>query len=350
MTNEWLHFLTGYQAQVDAEGNLSFPEPNRDAPCQLFDLSHLGLISAAGDDTRTFLQGQLTNDVREVSETYSQLSAHCSQKGRMLALFRVFRRGDAIYLQTPAERIPESLKRLRMFVLRSKVTLSDVGDALIRVGLAGECATALLAAQGFTAPARGNDVATTGDVTLIRIPGPTPRFELLAPLAAMTDLWTKLAEQATPASTDAWRLLDIQAGLPSVYDTTADAFVPQMANLHLVEGVSFHKGCYTGQEVVARMQFLGKLKRRMYLAEAETQTPPRPGDALYSAASQSRQVDGRVVEAAPLAAGRYALLIVTEIAAAETGDVRLGEDGPTLVNLQAPPYGFPESGSAEKTS
>ncbi|NEV61356.1 YgfZ/GcvT domain-containing protein [Thiorhodococcus minor] len=350
MTNEWRHFLTGYHAEVDADGNLAFPEAAQDIPCQLFDLSHLGLIAAAGDDTKTFLQGQLTNDIREVSDTYSQLSAHCSQKGRMLALFRLFQRGETIYLQTPAERIPESLKRLGMFILRSKVRLTDASDALIRVGLAGDCATELVAAQGLEAPAPGNDVTTAGAVTLIRIPGPTPRFELLAPLAAMTDLWTKLAERAVPASIDAWRLLDIQAGLPNVYDATVEAFVPQMANLHLVEGVSFHKGCYTGQEVVARMHFLGKLKRRMYLAEAETQTPPRPGDALYSAASQSRQVDGRVVEAAPLASDRYALLIVTEIAAAEAGDVRLGEDGPTLTNLQAPPYGFPEAEPAEKTS
>ncbi|NEX21667.1 folate-binding protein YgfZ [Thiorhodococcus mannitoliphagus] len=349
MTNEWRDFLTSHKAQINAQGAIRFPKVEHSVACRLFDLSHLGLIAATGDDTKAFLQGQLTNDTREVSETYSHLSGHCSQKGRMLALFRVFERNGTTYLQTPAERIPEAIKRLGIFILRSKVTLTDASDSLVRIGLAGDCAQDLLAASGLDVPARDNGLATTREITAIRIPGPTPRFELLAPVAAMTDLWAKLAEHATPANTEDWKLLDIQAGLPTVYDATVEAFVPQMTNLHLVEGVSFHKGCYTGQEVVARMQFLGKLKRRMYLAEVETEMPPRPGDALHSSASQSQQVDGRVVEVAPLSEGRYALLVVTEIAAAEAGDVRLGEEGPNLINLREPPYGFPapeaESGS-----
>lgn len=339
MMNQWRDFLTTYQAQTDEQGRLSFPAPGTQPACRLFDLSHLGLIAVRGADARTFLQGQLTNDIREVSETYSQLSSHCSQKGRMLAIFRIFQRGDTLYLQTQAERVPHLLKRLGMFVLRSKVTLEDASETLIRIGLAGDCAVDLLAASTLEAPARPNDLRTSGDLTVIRLPGATPRFEILGPFEAVSALWRSLAESAAPVNEADWRLLDIQAGLPSVYDTTAEAFVPQMTNLHLIEGVSFHKGCYTGQEVVARMQFLGKLKRRMYVAELETDTPPQPGDELYSSASTSRQTDGRVVDAAPLTEGRYALLAVTEIAAADAHDVRLGEQGPRL-ELSDPPYGF----------
>jgi hypothetical protein len=128
-----------------------------------------------------------------------------------------------------------------------------------------------------------------------------------------------------------------------VYPATTDAFVPQMANMQLIDGVSFTKGCYTGQEVVARMQYLGKLKRRMYLAETACTTPPNPGDELQSPTSTSEQAAGRVVDARPVGDGRCELLAVVEIAAADEGNVRLGPDGP-LLTLREPPYGFPAAG------
>ncbi|MBK1718246.1 YgfZ/GcvT domain-containing protein [Thiocystis violacea] len=340
MTNSWRDFLTTGTARVDPDGRVRFPEPTAPTDNRLFDLSHLGLIAVRGEDAASFLQGQLTNDIRELSEAHTQLSGHCSQKGRMLAAFRVMKLGDVIYLQTPAERLPDIIKRLRMFVLRAKVTLSDASDELVRIGLAGDRAPEWLAEQELPTPERDNDLAAAGDVFLVRVPGPTPRFEILGPVTAMVRLWEALATQAAPANAQDWTLLDIQAGLPTVYNQTVEAFVPQMTNMHLIDGVSFHKGCYTGQEVVARMQFLGKLKRRMYLAEVETDTPPQPGDELFSASSTSQQASGRVVDASPLAGGRQALLVVAEISAAENGEVRLGENGPVL-GLQEPPYGFP---------
>lgn len=340
MMTEWRKFLTTQDALVDAQGHITFPEPQSPSACRIFDLSHLGLISVSGADAKTLLQGQLTSDLRELSETSSQIGGLCSQKGRMLALLRIFQLGDTLYLQTPAERLTKVLERLRIFVLRSKVSLEDASDTLIRIGLAGARASGLLTDQGLTPPEHDNGLAICGDLALMRLPGPVARFEILGPLAAMTDLWTALSQEAAPANTPDWTLLDIQAGLPNIYDTTAEAFIPQMTNLHLIEGVSFQKGCYTGQEVVARMQFLGKLKRRMYLTEVETATVPQPGDELFTPQSTSQQASGRVVDAAPLADGRYALLVVAEIAAVDSGEIRLGEHGPAL-SLREPPYGFP---------
>ncbi|MBK1723438.1 CAF17-like 4Fe-4S cluster assembly/insertion protein YgfZ [Thiocystis violacea] len=342
MMNQWRNFLIARGARIDEQSSLSFPASQTTSDCRLFDLSHLGLIAVRGADAKTYLQGQLTNDIRELSESNSQLSAHCSQKGRMLALLRVFQVGDTLYLQTPAERLPEIIKRLRIYILRSKVNLEDASDALVRIGLAGDGAPDLLTARGLPAPEQENRLALSGEFAVIRIPGTPARFEVLAPYSAMTGLWEHLAEQAAPADAQDWTLLDIQAGLPNVYDLTAEAFVPQMTNLHLIHGVSFHKGCYTGQEVVARMQFLGKLKRRMYLAEVTAETPPKPGDELFSPASTSQQASGRVVDVAPIAPGRYALLVVAEIASADGGEVRLGESGP-LLSLSEPPYGFMEA-------
>ncbi|WP_336511377.1 folate-binding protein [Allochromatium tepidum] len=341
MMNQWRDFLTAGTASVDALGRVQFPEPATPADCRLFDLSHLGLIAARGADAASFLQGQLTNDIRELSAGHTQLSAHCSQKGRILTLFRVLRLGETIYLQTPGERVAESIQRLSRFILRAKVTLSDAGDELVRIGLAGETAAELLAAQGLPAPAPANGLAQSDEIAVIRIPGPTPRFELLGPFEPLRTLWEALAPQAAPANAADWTRLDIQAGLPNVYDRTVETFVPQMLNLQLIDGVSFNKGCYTGQEVVARMQFLGKLKRRMYLAEVERDVPPEPGDELSAASSASQQTEGWVVDACPIGDRRHALLVVTEIAAVDSGcDIRLGVDGPVL-SLREPPYGFP---------
>ncbi|WP_295409409.1 folate-binding protein [uncultured Thiocystis sp.] len=342
MTTQWREFLTARNAHVEENGGICFPKAAGSSDNRLFDLSHLGLIAVRGVDADAFLQGQLTNDIREVTATHTQLSGYCSQKGRLLASFRVMRIAETVYLQTPAERLPDALKRLRIFILRSKVSLDDASDELIRIGIAGARLADLLAGQGLSLPERDNACASDETLCVIRLPGAIPRCEILGPFAAIGPLWDRLAGQATPANRLDWTLLDIQAGIPNLYNQTAEVFIPQMINLQLIDGVSFHKGCYTGQEVVARMQHLGKIKRRMYLAEVDSPTLPQPGEELHAPSSTSQQTAGWVVDAAPLDDGRHALLAVVEVSAAEGGEVRLGEQGP-LLSLQAPPYGFPES-------
>ncbi|MEA3275890.1 MAG: folate-binding protein YgfZ [Pseudomonadota bacterium] len=339
MNNQWKTFLESRSAQLDERDNVRFPDAPSVADCALTDLSPLGLIAITGPEAADFLQGQLTNDVRELSPSHTQLSAHCSPKGRMLSSFRVMRIDDGFYLQLPRTRVEATIQRLRMFLLRAKVAIEDAGDRLIAIGLSGDCALALLASRFEALPEQDNGMARSGNLALIRIPGPVPRFQVLGPVEAMESLWDELAAQATPVNADCWSLLDIRAGIPTVYPETSDAFVPQMANLQLIDGVSFTKGCYTGQEVVARMQYLGKLKRRMYLAEVSTDSAPKPGDELHSPSSSSEQASGRVVDARPSGNGRYALLAVVEIEAAENNEVRLGPDGP-LLSFKEPPYGF----------
>ena len=308
------------------------------ADCTLFDLTQLGLIAVRGADAAAFLQGQLTADVRTVTDSHSQLAGYCSPKGRMLALFRVMRSADGFYLQTPRERVADTLKRLRLHVLRAKVTLDDASDGPIRIGCSGSGTTGALGRLGLVLPESDNDVISTDGVTVLRLPSAVPRFELIGAVEPIAALWDALAPGCAPGDADGWALLDIRAGLPSVYTATAEAFVPQMVNLQQMDAVSFNKGCYVGQEVVARMQYLGTLKRRMYLAEVESQTPLNPGDLLDAPGSTSEQGAGRVVDARPTGAGRYELLAVVEIEAAG-GEVRLGAQGPRL-RLSPPPYGF----------
>lgn len=343
MNSQWQTFLETRTARIDDLGNPRFPGAPADADCALCDISQLGLIAVTGDDAESFLQGQLTNDLRGISDTHTQLSSHCSPKGRMLASFRVLKLGDAICLQLPRNQLGSLMKRLRMFLLRARASLRDVSDDFVTIGLSGECAAKLLASQFVSLPERDNDATRDGQLVAIRMPGPKPRFQIIGPEAAMESVWDALSAHASILDADHWALLDIRAGIPTVYPETADAFVPQMANLQLIDGVSFTKGCYTGQEVVARMQYLGKLKRRMYLAQVVADARPNPGDELQSPASRSQKAAGRVVDARPKGNGRYELLAVLEIAAAESGEVHLGADGPRLT-LAELPYDFPAEG------
>jgi len=340
MNSQWRDFLQARGAWIDDAGQARFPPALPNADPVLCDLSHLGLIAVGGEEATSFLQGQFTNDVRRVSETHSQLSSHCSPKGRMIASFRLMRWDDDYFLQLPRDQLDPLLKRLRMYVLRAKVCLRDASDDWACLGLAGDQASARLAESCPTLPQEANDQTRLGDLTLIRLPGPSARFQILGPIPAMTALWDTLAAWATPVAADYWTLLDICAGLPNLHATTREAFVPQMVNLQLIDGVSFTKGCYTGQEVVARMQYLGKLKRRLYIGEVAADQVPRPGDEVFSPVSESAQSAGTIVDVAPLGEGHFAISLVVEIAAYEDGRVSLSPGGPPLA-LREPPYGFP---------
>jgi len=353
MNNEWQQFLEANGA-VFGEGEVKhYGEP--DAELQLAleadtlcDLSHDGLIRVRGEDSINFLQGQFTNDVRTLSETRHQLSSYCSPKGRMLVLFRLFRRDTATYLQLPSVLLEATLKRLKMFVLMAKVELEDVSDELVRFALAGPSADKLLATRLGKLPAEIDESLTLEGITVLRIAGKQPRFILHGSREAMSALWRKLTEAgARPVGAEAWRLQEIHAAIPSVLPETVDAFVPQMLNLQQLNGVSFKKGCYTGQEVVARMQYLGKLKRRMYLAHLDSTTRPAVGAQLSAPDSGSGQGAGKVVNVASTPQGGYDILAVMEIASADAGQVYLDEQPLTLMPL---PYSMESSGQAPQAA
>lgn len=345
MNSQWQTFLAGRAAVIDDAGQAHFPDAPTSADCALVDLSQLGLIALEGPESASFLQGQVTNDVNAIDPARTQLSAHCNPKGRMLASFRVLRRDERILLQLPRSLVPGLLQRLRMFLLRAKATITDASDELVAIGLAGDCAAELLAQRFPDLPQADNGMSQSGPLIAVRVPAPIPRFLLLGPPEPMQALWTALEGRAQVVDPGYWALLDIRAGLPQVLPQTREAFVPQMVNLQLIGGVSFTKGCYTGQEVVARMQYLGKLKRRMYRAEVASERAPSPGDELYAEGSSSEQGTGRVVDARPSGPGRYELLAVVEIDAAEGREVRLGGPEGPLLTLTPPLYGFPAEAS-----
>ncbi len=343
MTADWTDFLTQAGAVFDDDRVLNFGDPVAESRAALegevlCDLSHLRLIRIQGEDAQGFLQGQFTNDVRRITPERSQLGAWCSPKGRMMVNFRLFIRDDGYYLRLPGELLAPTLKRLRLFVLRSRVKLEEA-HVLIHFGLSGPRAAKRLQESLGGIPTQADGVFHDQSHTVIRLPGATPRFEIYAPVQATKTLWLNLASHARPAGAEVWRLLDIRAGLPTVYPATTEVFVPQMTNLHLLDAVSFKKGCYSGQEVVARTQYLGKLKRRMFRARVAGPTLPRPGDELHSPLAGESQGAGRVVDAAPHPDGGFELLAVALIDCAGRDALYLGRDGPKL-ELEALPYVF----------
>lgn len=351
MNEAWKSFLQNQGAVLhgDRVRHFSRPEQERRAAAQgniLADLSDHALIRARGNDAQNFLNGQLSNDIRQLDVAHSQLASWCSPKGRMLVIFRLVRRGDDILMQLPVTLLETMLKRLRMFVLRAKVTLENAEAELISLGLSGPDSEKFLKETTGFAPAEMNGCETRGELTVMKISGPHPRYQIIAPPAAAMKLWETLKPKATPAGPSAWAWLDIMAGIPSVHPETSEAFVPQMANLEAVGGVHFKKGCYPGQEIVARMQYLGKLKQRMYRAHVELETAPRPGDAVF-APDFPGQAAGNIVDAQTSPDGGFDLLAVIQISSADAGELHLGgETGPRL-SLQTLPYPVSRAARAE---
>jgi len=300
------------------------------------DLSPLSVLAIDGPDATTFLQGQLSNDVDALALGRAQYTSFNSPKGRMLANFVLWREGPGFRALLPGDLAEPVRKRLTMYVLRSKVTLTDVSSATARFGVGGPGAPAALAsALGVTAEPLV--VATSGAATVLALPG--PRYVVVVPLAQADATRATLLQHAVAAPFDAWRWLTIHAGVPIVTAATQDQLVPQTANWEVLGGVSFQKGCYTGQEIIARTQHLGRLKERTYAFHVDA-ADVVAGARVYSSLFGD-QACGIVVNAAPAPEGGSDVLAVVQMAASDAGDVRVGApDGPVLVPL-ALPYTVP---------
>ncbi len=282
-------------------------------------LTDWGVIRAAGADAATFLQAQLTQDVRALEPDRAALAGWCSAKGRLLASFVVWRPAPDIFLLAcSADLLPAVLKRLSMFVLRAKCTLSDASAEVPLWGLAGGAAPPPWRRDG-------------------------PRIGLPAAQGVARAL---LAGEAPPAATaldaQAWAWLEVCSGVPRITAATVEQFVPQMVNLELVGGVDFKKGCYPGQEVVARSQYRGTLKRRAFLFESPV--PAAAGQELFHSADPD-QPAGMVVNAASWQ-GQHRMLAEVKLAALGEGSLHLGRADAAVVTRAQMPYAVPLDAAA----
>ena len=337
-SSNWQDFLASVGARLEAGEACDFGDAQAELKAAAGDtvlapLTQFGVIRATGEDAASFLHNLFSNDVQHLGRERAERCGFCSPKGRLLADFLIWREGQDYLLQLSSDIQPGMLKKLGMYVLRSKVKLSDANSDLVRLGIAGTGAAAALKALGAGIPSSQYDVLRFDAGTAIRLD--EHRIQLAVHANAAVPVWNKLASLARPVGTPAWRWLEIAAGVPHITSATQEEFVPQMANLELIGGVSFTKGCYPGQEIVARTKYLGKVKRRTYRASVQSDCP-QPGTDLFSP-DLADQSCGKVIEAAPSPSGGCELLASMLMSSAEAGDVRVGSaDGPRLSFLALP--------------
>jgi len=301
--------------------------PSAPLPSGLCRLADRGVIRAVGADAAAFLQGQLTNDVAGLGADDVRLAGFCSAKGRLQASFVVWRSSaDEFLLVCAADLLAATLKRLSMFVLRAKCKLSDASAEVGLWGLAGASAAAVAPTLGVWTHRRH------GETTVVRLPDAGGSCRLLV---AASGADAPVFEGVGALAPSDWNGLDVQSGIVTIEAATVDRFVPQMVNFELVGGVDFRKGCYPGQEVVARSQYRGTTKRRTFLFESDS--PAMAGQDVFLAGGAGEPV-GTVANAAsrPGGAGSVALVEV-RLAALGDGELRLGSaDGPALRRVDLP--------------
>ena len=336
--SSWLAFLAGRGARLADGRAADFGAPEaeliaaRDATI-VADLSHNALLAITGDEATAFLHAQFTNDVASLPEGAAQWNGWCSAKGRLLATFLLLKRRDGYLLMLPAEIAPAFAKRLGMFVLRSRVKIGDASGEWVRIGFAGKTAGVMVARHWDHTPDPMRSVEKDG-IACVALDA--QRFVVLAPVDRAHRIWDALAENATPAGADAWEWTSIHAGIPTIVAATQESFVPQMANWDLVGGLSFKKGCYPGQEIVARTQYRGILKKRMALAHVGGGTRPAPGQSVYSRIFGD-QAAGEIVNVAPAPGGAFDLLVVAQIESLRDGDLRLDSVQGTALEIKSHP-------------
>lgn len=298
--------------------------------CFFCTLSHEGVLAVRGADAGKFLQGQLTCNLDYLGDTRASLGARCTQKGRMQSSFRILLEGDGVLMAMATELLEPQLADLKKYAVFSKSKLTDESAAWVRFGI--EQGDAALRGLGLELPAETDSVVRNGGLVAIRVS--PDRVELWAPADQADVLKGKLSALLAEGDLNQWLLGQVRAGIGQVMPGTRELFIPQMLNLQAVGGVSFKKGCYTGQEIVARMQYLGKLKRRLYRLSLDAGELPQPGTPLFSPTHGS--AIGEVVLAARTAQN-IELLAVLQAEAAEGGDIHLGAlEGPALHLLDLP--------------
>ena len=296
------------------------------------DLSPLAILAISGADAGTFLQGQLSCDVQTLSPGDVRYASFNSPKGRMLANLVLWRDGPGFRALVPGDLVLATLKRLAMYVLRSKVTVEDASAATPRFGLGGPRAADVLR-DAWGVRAEPMSLVRTERGAVVALPG--PRYVLLADPAALTPIY----DAAVRAPYAVWQWLTVRAGVPVVTTPLSDQLIAQAANLDLLGGLDFRKGCYTGQEIIARTQHLGRLKERLHAFHVDGD-PPLAGARVFGAPFGD-QPCGVVVNAAPAPGGGSDLLAVVQLAATDKGELHLGApDGPALTALPLP-YAIP---------
>lgn len=296
----------------------------------LIDINSTGVLSVSGEDALKFLQGQTTCDMRDVNTTTARLGAFCTPKGRVFANFRALKLADTFYLHMNKSIVESTRLALDKYIRFFKSTMTNESEAWFCLAVAGTQAEAILKKTFIRTPEAINTTIEIKSGVIIRLPGALPRFEIwLSDVTVAKDYFKLLSTELKIAPQATWDLLNIRAGLAMITPENIEAFTPHMINYQAVGGISFTKGCYTGQEIVARTHYLGKLKKHLYRLSINSAELPIAGSVV----TQNGQNVGEIVNAVKANSSTVELLAVIQQQSVEDGGLSINEQNATLLTL-----------------
>lgn len=345
----WVDFLNAQGAQFDDSNKIStFGQ----AELERFLIKHgpvvtsltdQALLKVAGSEAQTFLQAQLTSDINEVTESKAQFSAYCDPKGNVLANFLVFIYQGDYYLNFDGSLSETILKRLQMFVLRSDVQITDVSNELIQVGFAGEFGDLDVQRRLST---KVKDVFESGmisvegleNILVVKVPGPYHKYALFGPANEMIEAWNSIRNNADLTNNYDWKLLDIAAGVPNVTAATTGELTAQFFNLDKFDAINFKKGCFPGQEIIARIHYRGKVTKRMLRLHLDEVMDLNAGDTLTLKDNNDKNHKLTVVSSNPDIFNGTLCLAISTIKSLEAVEGDLTTESGQKASIEPLPY------------
>jgi hypothetical protein len=321
MNPDWKNWLLAEHAIFENDTDIVFPSPEHEGNQRIYPIAHLGVLTVVGNDAAKFLQGQITCNINDVTDIKSSLGAMCNPKGRAITTFLTVKSADAFLMILPQELLAPVKKRLQMYVLRSDVTVTDSSDELCLIGLS----------YGTTQSEQAPDFATSREENIVI--NLQNRSLIITDPAHAQKCWSEQVKLGLqPDDSAQWRYLDIISGIPWLTAATSEEFIPQMLNLDKLGGISFNKGCYTGQEIVARTHYLGKAKREMFVAECDTLEVPEPNSIIIDDSTDTEQGIGKVL-CAQNRQNSCKMLIVLHVSDTNTYNLRLKDYNQDKITL-----------------
>jgi tRNA-modifying protein YgfZ len=245
----------------------------------IYEIHDYGFIQASGEDAKTYLQGQVTCNMDDLTPEMSRLGALCTPQGRVVSIFRAFMLNELIYLRVPKDVLDETMERLKSYAIFSKVIFEDVSAIHQMIALKDDTLDEF---QNITLPEEVDDCFYDDDITIVKVPGGEVRYEIYMTKEKFDTVYYDIKDEHEHGSPKDWHLLSIKAGVPLIYKSTKDEFTPHDLNLPAIHAIDFDKGCYTGQEIVIRMEHRGHLKKHLHLINITSDKKPEPNEDIFA--------------------------------------------------------------------
>lgn len=313
------------------------PSASSHLPLTLISLEDWALVTLNGPDTVKYLQGQVTADIEALAADQHVLCGHCDAKGKMWSNLRLFHRGEGFAYLERRSVLDSQLAEIKKYAVFSKLTIAADNEAVL-LGVAGFQARAALTGIFNSLPDAEHPVVQDGETTLLHFTLPAERFLLVTTAAVAEQLVARLHEQAELNDSQQWLTLDIEAGYPVIDAANSGQLIPQATNLQALEGISFSKGCYTGQEMVARAKFRGANKRGLYWLEGKAGRVPQPAEDLELQLGENWRRTGTVLSAAKLADGTLWVQVVLNNDLEADSKLRVRDDAASELAIKPLPY------------